>query len=64
MEEKKFLNGWRYGFQAGKISSHEEELKWLKKTFKYLREVKTNVAGLSNLQWRINDRIKYLEGKE
>ena len=49
--------------KEGQLAEREDELKWLRETFKELREVRTQVAGLSALQWRINDRIKLLEMK-
>ncbi len=41
--------------------TQKDILEWLKETFKDIREIRTQVAGLSALQWKVNKKIGELE---
>lgn len=48
-------------FQEGRQEALADEIKWLEETFKDIRNARTEVSGLSWLQFKVNDRIEKLQ---
>ena len=64
--EQEFVLGiFETGYSLAKAETlkkvFEDELKWLETTFIDLRAVRTQVAGLSSFQIRIENKIDYLK---
>lgn len=51
------------GYKDGKKEAHAEEVEWLKRHLKFIRNARKNVAGLQPYQYPIEKRIKTLEEK-